>query len=191
MTRTRPPWSGTCFGCGTIIRRTVHMRDHLSSCDAPLNLDLVYELLDIREQDGHDIITSMQGRHIPKISYGRIGMSWPVHRVIAFHKYGPQPKGLYLLHRCDIRSCVSCLEYGTPSMNNYDAWRNGRRQVTEEWKVAIMTAHRASDKVKEHARKNSLRNAEVFRGDNHWTRQSDDAMTRWKQAIANGKVKTV
>lgn len=59
---------------------------------------------------------------LPQTQHGRAHRaSWEVHR-------GPVPKGLYVLHKCDVRSCINPdhLWVGTNAENNADMWRKGR-----------------------------------------------------------------
>lgn len=69
--------------------------------------------------------------------YGQIGIggfrSKPrrAHRVSWEMKHGPIPKGLLVLHKCDIRACVrpSHLFLGTHKSNTQDAMKKGRLAV--------------------------------------------------------------
>ena len=66
--------------------------------------------------------------------YGQIqnnGTLCPAHRVSWILKYGEIPKGLQVLHRCDVPLCVrpSHLFLGTQSDNIRDAMKKGRYKV--------------------------------------------------------------
>lgn len=52
------------------------------------------------------------------------------HRAAWVRKYGPIPNGLFVLHKCDVRSCVNTehLFLGTQSDNMTDMVAKGRRR---------------------------------------------------------------
>lgn len=54
--------------------------------------------------------------------------TWPAHRVSWVIHFGDIPKGLFVLHTCDIRNCVNPnhLWLGTYYDNLHDAMRKGR-----------------------------------------------------------------
>lgn len=51
--------------------------------------------------------------------------------VMATLAHGPRPPGLYVLHSCDVKSCIepSHLRWGTQAENNQDAWARGRQKI--------------------------------------------------------------
>lgn len=183
----KPAHMGTCFGCGHVDKWTPRFSAHIRECQAPLDMDLVLRTFGATG-DGTCLLMDLPTKHVPKISYcGRSAVQ--VHVAVAEMLYGEQPDGMYLCHRCDDRRCISpdCLYYGTPSENSLDAWRNGKRVVTQAWIDATSAGRKASPKVRANAILNSKRNALRFRGDNHWTRKSPDEMKRWQGAIQAGR----
>ena len=80
-------------------------------------------------------------------------VSWLIHR-------GPIPNGLYVLHRCDVRSCVNPdhLFVGTQAENLADMLRKGRCR-TRIGDAAILEArrdHAAGVGVRELARRHGV-----------------------------------
>lgn len=184
--QTAPAHMGTCFGCGHVDKWMPRFNAHLITCSLPLNLDLVFNTFaplavgDCRLFD----------RTPPKISVGVLG-SRSIWDHIALALFGPLPQGLYLCHWCDNIRCVSLshLRYDTPRANNLDAWRNGKRVVTQQWKDAMTAGRADSPKVLAHLRANSAMLAERNRGAAHWTHRDPEATERWKQAMAAGRAR--
>lgn len=63
--------------------------------------------------------------------YGKVkvnGRTWRAHRWVWTCEHGPIPKGMCVLHRCDIPMCVNLdhLFLGTPADNNRDRATKGR-----------------------------------------------------------------
>jgi hypothetical protein len=63
--------------------------------------------------------------------YGKIwvdGSFLGVHRLVWVEKNGPIPAGLFVCHKCDVRTCINPdhLWLGPPAANNADMWAKGR-----------------------------------------------------------------
>ena len=67
-------------------------------------------------------------------SFGLNGRSRPAHRVTWILYRGEIPKGLLVLHKCDVRHCVNpCHLYlGTAHDNNQDTIRSGHHQSLQK-----------------------------------------------------------
>ncbi len=65
---------------------------------------------------------------LTECGYGRFGNHWRAHRVAWELAHGPVPAGLFVCHRCDVRTCVevSHLFLGTAADNNADMHAKGR-----------------------------------------------------------------
>lgn len=77
----------------------------------------------------------------------------PAHRVSFLLFKGPIPKGLFVLHSCDIRHCVNPehLRVGTHEENMRDALVRGhlRVKLTPEQVIEIRRAHANGDRATE------------------------------------------
>ena len=64
-------------------------------------------------------------------SFGWNGSARQAHRVAWLLEYGPIPKGLCVLHKCDVRDCVNPahLFLGTQADNVQDMLRKGRERI--------------------------------------------------------------
>lgn len=84
---------------------------------------------------------------LDKNGYGKVSSgirSKPVHAYRASYEefVGPIPKGLCVLHKCDVRSCVNPdhLSIGTYRDNTQDMMRKGRGPIGERQGSAKLTA---------------------------------------------------
>lgn len=177
-----------CLRCGEMFGWGRLLSPHLAECDVPVSIDLVFAYLGVvAEGDGcweHSMPASPNKAWVPKITVEPKNPQ-PAHRIIAAVSYGSMPAGLMLCHACDNRRCLrpDHLYYGTAQENTRDAWRNGRRSMSDEQKAAMTEGRIKSPKHKERMIQHNRALGERKKGDNHWTRQSPEAMERWKNAI--------
>ena len=195
-----PKHQGVCFGCGHEDRWMPRFSRHLDSCNAGLDLEFLFDYFCVDTSSSECWIADWTADDTklhdspPKISVGGGLRSTVVHIQIAYLTYGyTRPTGLYICHRCDNHKCVrpDHFYYGTPSDNNLDAWRNNKRIVTEEWKVAIRDGQKRMprEKVLEIALNASEANRLKRSGDKHWTKTaSKEQLDSWKNAMKEGRL---
>ena len=90
---------------------------------------------------------------------GFYGKKWLAHRLAWAAYKGTIPKGLHVLHKCDVRQCCNPdhLSLGTHQENMADMMRKGRNWHGANWNRAIpwyMTEH---DYWRRHARAKKVR----------------------------------
>lgn len=83
----------------------------------------------LAEDRGYDTPCHIWQLYTMPNGYGRLG-SHLAHRLAWQDAHGPIPDGLWVLHKCDVPSCVNPghLFLGTPSENQDDCERKGRRR---------------------------------------------------------------
>src|SRR5215204_165330 len=101
--------------------------------------------------------------YVDELGYGRVKsrpVSIRMHRWVYEHFIGEIPKGKYVLHRCDVRSCVNTdhLFLGTHLDNIKDAVSKGRQakgerissaKLTEQQVLAIRTSKETQSSLAE------------------------------------------
>jgi hypothetical protein len=93
------------------------------------------------------------GKIMPK-GYGYIGSyQHRAHRVMYERLVGPIPKGLWVLHRCDVKDCVNPdhLYTGTRADNARDSVERGQSRspkILEALKINVAKAQKVSAKVR-------------------------------------------
>lgn len=69
------------------------------------------------------------------------GKQWRHHRLVWTQTFGPIPKGLCVLHRCDVRNCINPehLFLGTRPENSVDMVQKGRMSWGEKHPTSKLT----------------------------------------------------
>ena len=85
-------------------------------------------------------------RSLGSAGYGQLTVNkipMTAHRRAWELTYGPVPKGLQVLHHCDVRCCVNPkhLFLGTQSENMLDAYRKGRLRTIRETQTHCRNGH--------------------------------------------------
>jgi hypothetical protein len=81
------------------------------------------------------------------------------------------------------------LYWGTQQTNTVDAWRNGKRVMSDSQLMAMHEGRKRSEKYHQRMVEHNKQLGARQRGDNHWTRKSPEAMAAWTAAIRVGKEK--
>lgn len=180
-----------CLRCGDESIGVRKYSEHLGRCHAAPSIERIFEHLGVVPTDDgcweHDRRVKSR-RFVPKITLYP-GTTTPAHLVVAELSHGFCPPGKQVNHWCDNRRCLrpEHLYYGTQSENTVDAWRNGRRQMTTDQLEAMQEGLRNSPAHKARMIEHNRALADKNRADNHWTRQSNEAMDKWKAAISAGR----
>ena len=182
----KPPHMGTCFGCGYVDKNTIRFHEHITGCEAGLDVQLLHRVLGVVENENGCL--EVPGKIAPKTSVGGRGSmrAW-LH--LGHHLFGETPKGKHLCHRCDNKRCLNPDHFyiGTPSQNGKDAWRNGRRSIPDGWADAMAEGRRNSEKAALASARQARTNAHNNRGENHWTKRDPEKGRKWKEAISAGR----
>jgi hypothetical protein len=182
------PGRGICPRCGHQDRWMPRFSEHLGECTVPFSVEHVYSMLDVVPLSDTECWEIPEMRSVPKIGVAPKKVEY-AYVIVAIAMYGDRRGSLMVCHRCDNRACLNPghLYWGTSSDNGRDAWRNGRRVMSPEQQLAMQTARTASPRNKARMAEHNRALAERNRGSDHWTRSSDEEMSRWKNAMRAGR----